>query len=162
MDEVRNQIEKSKMLATLKTVQLFISLSQSELEALADAMQAYDFRRDEVLIKQGDPGDNFYILCFGELVVLKKREDGGMDELMRLTEGCFGERALLENKPRAATIKAVTPGRVYTIAKEAFEEHLGSLSELMALYTQEVERQQMNEKIQFNDLEPMRTIGVGR
>ena len=85
-----------------------------------------------------------------------------MDELMRLTEGCFGERALLENKPRAATIKAVTPGRVYTIAKEAFEEHLGSLSELMALYTQEVERQQMNEKIQFNDLEPMRTIGVGR
>ena len=47
-------------------------------------------------------------------------------------------------------------------AKEAFEEPLGSLSELMALYTQEVERQQMNEKIQFNDLEPMRTIGVGR
>ncbi|QDZ23882.1 cGMP-dependent protein kinase [Chloropicon primus] len=161
MNEVRNQIEKSKMLATLKTVQLFISLSQSELEALADAMQAYDFRRDEILIKQGDPGDNFYILCFGELVVLKTQDDGRVDELMRLKEGCFGERALLENKPRAATIKAVTNGRVYTIAKEAFEEHLGSLSELMALYTQEVERQQMNEKIQFNDLQAMKTIGVG-
>ncbi len=41
LESVINQIEKSKMLATLKTVQLFISLSQSELEALADAMQAY-------------------------------------------------------------------------------------------------------------------------
>ena len=161
MDEVTYQIEKSKMLATLKTVQLFISLSQSELEALADAMQAYNFKRDEVLIKQGDPGDKFYILCFGELVVLKKTDEGVNLELMRLKEGCFGERALLENKPRAATIKAVTNGRVYTIGKEAFEEHLGSLSELMALHTQEVERQQMNEKIQFNDLQPMGTIGVG-
>ena len=136
------------MLATLKTVQLFISLSQSELEALADAMQAYNFKRDEVLIKQGDPGDKFYILCFGELVVLKKTDEGVNLELMRLKEGCFGERALLENKPRAATIKAVTNGRVYTIGKEAFEEHLGSLSELMALHTQEVERQQMKQKTQ--------------
>ena len=162
LEEVIYQIEKSKMLATLKTVQLFISLSQSELEELADAMQAYNFKRDEVLIKQGDAGDKFYILCFGELVVLKKTDEDGPElEMMRLKEGCFGERALLENKPRAATIKAVTNGRVYTIGKEAFEEHLGSLSELMALHTQEVERQQMNEKIQFHDLQPMRTIGVG-
>ncbi len=125
----------------------------------------YNFKREEILIKQGDPGDKFYILCFGELMVLKKEDNdagpGLGSEKMRLKEGCFGERALLENKPRAATIKAVTNGRVYTIGKEAFEEHLGSLSELMALHTQEVERQQMNEKIQFYDLQPMKTIGVG-
>ena len=38
----------------------------------------------------------------------------------------------------------------------------GSLSHLPNSLDIEVERQQMNEKIQFNDLEPMRTIGVGR
>ena len=162
LEEATSQIEKSKMLATLKTVKLFESLSRSELEALADAMKAYNFKKGEVLIQQGDHGDKFYILFFGELVVLKRENDGApYQEMMRFKEGCFGERALIENKPRAATVQAVTKGRVYVIGKEAFEEHLGSLSDLMQIHTKEVERKQMNKLIKFTDLTALRTIGVG-
>ena len=155
-------IEKAQMVHTLKDVSILQGLTLSEREALADAMEIYEFQPGETLIKQGDRGDTFFVLCQGEVAIYKRASSAAPEiELMRMTEGCFGERALLNDQPRAASVKSVTKGRVFTIGRASFEKHLGSLKELMQLHTQEMERQQMHGLIQYDELVPVRTIGVG-
>ena len=49
---------------------MFSTLSESELDDVVDAMQDYHAREGDVIIKEGDPGDCFYILEEGILLLL--------------------------------------------------------------------------------------------
>jgi cAMP-dependent protein kinase regulator len=73
-----------------------------------DAMEEEDFSDGDVVIKQGDKGDKFFIVSEGEVVVTQVSEsETDSKELARLREGSyFGEIALLTNKERLATITA--------------------------------------------------------
>ena len=155
-------MEKAQMVQTLKGVKILEGLTGTEMSQLANSMESSTFRAGETLIKQGDRGEKFFVLCKGEVAILKRASDNSPEiELMRMTEGCFGERALMNDEPRAASVKATTDGHVYVIDRVNFEKHLGSLKELMQLHTQELERFQMNRLIKYEDLVPVRTIGVG-
>lgn len=47
------------------------SLTDYERLTIADALQSSNFKKGDVIIKQGDPGDTFYIIVEGECVVTK-------------------------------------------------------------------------------------------
>jgi cAMP-dependent protein kinase regulator len=69
---------------------------------LADALKEEMFFSGDSVIKEGDPGDKFYILLEGEAVATK---EGYQDIFKEYQAGdYFGERALIHNEPRAATI----------------------------------------------------------
>lgn len=78
---------------------------------------------------QGEVGDGMYIITSGQAVVMRMETEGGEEkELMRLQQSTFfGERALLKNEPRAATVRAVGPLTTMFISREAFEHVLGPL-----------------------------------
>ena len=82
--------------------------AQTERETVIDAMEEEDFSDGDVVIKQGDKGDKFFIVSEGEVVVTQVSEsETDSKELARLREGSyFGEIALLTNKERLATITA--------------------------------------------------------
>lgn len=74
----------------------------------------------EVICRQGDPGDCMYVIQAGRAVVL--REEAG-DEVVvgELAVGdIFGEMAIFERQPRSATVRAVGKTRVLTLDKRAF------------------------------------------
>ena len=77
---------------------------------MADCLKTAVFPPGHVIIKQGDPGNEFYIIEEGEVVCTKE----GVDQpLCKLKVGdYFGEIALLTNQPRAATVAAVGLVRV--------------------------------------------------
>jgi cAMP-dependent protein kinase regulator len=76
-----------------------------ELTKLADALQEELFLSGEPIIKEGEKGDKFYIVLDGEAVATKA---GISDILKHYQPGdYFGERALLTNEPRAATIMTI-------------------------------------------------------
>ena len=81
---------------------LFSHLDESEHSDIFDAMYMDKFISGETIIRQGDHGDNFYIIHSGEVevivdsVVVKIIGEGGS----------FGELALIHGTPRAATVKA--------------------------------------------------------
>ena len=84
---------------------LFSHLDDSERSDIFDAMFAKEANEGEVIIQQGDEGDNFYIIDQGSVDIYVN----GTKVVEGLTEGAsFGELALIYGTPRAATVTAVT------------------------------------------------------
>jgi NTE family protein len=74
----------------------------------------------EVLFREGDPGDRFYIVESGELIVGRTRNDR-MVEIARCKTGEYvGEIALIQNIPRTATVTAAEDTVVWSLAGEDF------------------------------------------
>jgi hypothetical protein len=101
-------------LGLLRRLPMFAPLGAPQLEALARVLAPLSRPRGEVIIRQGDPGDRFYLVADGELAV----SAGGR---LRRGDG-FGEIALLRDIPRTATVTASTDVQLYSLAKEPFLE----------------------------------------
>ena len=75
---------------------------------------------DEAIIRQGEPGDAFFVIEEGEVIVERTAADGKSTELARLGPGeYFGEMALLNNDPRNATVTAA----VFTVTRKLTNDH---------------------------------------
>jgi len=85
-----------------------------------DAMFEKIAESGDYIIKQGDDGDNFYVIQKGIYNAFVKID--GEDKLVHTYEnkGSFGELALMYNMPRAATIQAVTPGSLWAMDRQTF------------------------------------------
>lgn len=104
----------------------FASLKPEELANVAGRLVLERFAAGSTVIRQGDEGDKFYIINQGTIDVLRD-EGGGNRKIATLREGdFFGETALLEDKPRNATIMAVDDLEVYTLDKKSFRDAIDS------------------------------------
>eukprot|EP00735_Rhodelphis_limneticus_P001946 TRINITY_DN1267_c0_g1::TRINITY_DN1267_c0_g1_i1::g.26800::m.26800 TRINITY_DN1267_c0_g1::TRINITY_DN1267_c0_g1_i1::g.26800 ORF type:complete len:782 (-),score=302.12,sp/P00516/KGP1_BOVIN/37.69/8e-131,sp/P00516/KGP1_BOVIN/32.73/3e-38,sp/P00516/KGP1_BOVIN/31.86/2e-10,Pkinase/PF00069.20/3.8e+03,Pkinase/PF00069.20/2.1e-68,cNMP_binding/PF00027.24/2e-18,cNMP_binding/PF00027.24/3.5e-20,cNMP_binding/PF00027.24/1.2e-18,Pkinase_Tyr/PF07714.12/7.3e+02,Pkinase_Tyr/PF07714.12/1.2e-31,Kinase-like/PF14531.1/5.7e+ len=119
----------------LHKIDLLKPLSEGHLTQLVDALETEEFPTGHVIIRQGDAGDKFFILMDGEVSVTQKVVKNGQEqenELLRLGRGAhFGERALLTNEPRAATVKCLTPAVCLSLGREEFVTMLGSLQDVL-------------------------------
>ena len=76
----------------------------------------------EAVFREGERGDRFYVVRSGTLEVTKTADDGTERPLRKLERGrSFGEIALLEGRPRTATIRALTQADVFSIDKGTFD-----------------------------------------
>eukprot|EP01039_Chlorochromonas_danica_P011259 gene11259-12558_t len=121
------------ILKTLKKVELLKCLNVTQMQRLIDLLNEASFRSGDYVIRQGEPGDTFYLLVSGQCDCTINQPDGNPPKVvMQLKEeSYFGERALLESKPRAANVIAVTDIKVLYIGKTAFEEVLGPLAQII-------------------------------
>ena len=83
---------------------------------IIDAMFEKKVDKDEMIIKEGDEGDNFYIIERGEFVALK----GDQEVFSYDNKGSFGELALMYNCPRAATVIAKSEGTLWCVDRLSF------------------------------------------
>ncbi|CAL1156629.1 unnamed protein product [Cladocopium goreaui] len=122
---------EAEYLKHLDKVDVLSPLKKEEKAALAKCLTEVSFVKGDVIFKQGDEGDSFYLLVDGTVEVVKdekatSRLQGAPDKAR-----FFGERALLKNEPRAATIKVVSPSaRTLMVDKQSFDMLLGPLEEL--------------------------------
>ena len=83
-------------------------LPRQELEQLAAMMQHRVYRRGEVVLHQGDPGQTLHVVCAGRLKVVVSSESGGEAVLAIVGPGdLVGDLALLDDGPRSASIVAL-------------------------------------------------------
>jgi cAMP-dependent protein kinase regulator len=73
----------------LEEVPLLKSLEAYERHKIADALESVTFNDGDVVIKQGDPGDNFYIIESGEATVTQVDEAGKEFALHSLKKGDY-------------------------------------------------------------------------
>jgi MFS family permease len=100
----------------LQAVSLFASLPETALERLAAGAERVHVRAEEDVVKQGEPGDRFYIVAAGEFGVTV---DGA--EVAILHEGdYFGEIALLREVPRTATVRARRDSTLLALDRDDF------------------------------------------
>uniref|UniRef100_T1IS03 cAMP-dependent protein kinase type II regulatory subunit n=1 Tax=Strigamia maritima TaxID=126957 RepID=T1IS03_STRMM len=116
--------QRKRLSEAVKGIFLFRSLDQEQMQDVLNAMFECKVGVDDYVIKQGDGGDNFYIIesgiynifvtCHNAEKYVGKYEDSGS----------FGELALMYNMPRAATIKAQTPGSLWAMDRPTFRRIL--------------------------------------
>jgi CRP-like cAMP-binding protein len=110
----------------LPTIPIFSDLSQSAFVALAEGMNFIRKEKDEVLVREGEVGDSFFVIATGRVRVTKRDETGSEVMLAHLGEGAFfGEMALLSGAPRAATITADEPCEILELKAQVLMELCG-------------------------------------
>ncbi|KAF9942130.1 hypothetical protein BGZ65_009280 [Modicella reniformis] len=116
----------------LETVPLLVSLEPYERHKIADALESVYFDDGQEVVKQGDQGDNFFIIESGEATVTKCNDAGVEYAIPGLRPGqYFGELALLNDMPRAATVRAKGRLKCATLGKRAFVRLLGPVVEII-------------------------------
>ncbi|DAZ97954.1 TPA: hypothetical protein N0F65_006379 [Lagenidium giganteum] len=109
-------LECAQMLKTALESVLFAGSSDEELDRVLLVMKRLVIDADEAVIRQGDPGDKFYVVQTGSLEVVVNNATVGF---LRAGDH-FGELALIYDAPRAATIKAATNAVLWTLDRDEF------------------------------------------
>lgn len=93
--------------------QAFQRIPPAHIAQVFAALRPVEARPGEEIVREGDPGDSYYIVTHGECEVLRRGADGGAQAVARLGAGrAFGEEALLSGEPRNATVRALSPARL--------------------------------------------------
>ncbi|MGI8793723.1 MAG: cyclic nucleotide-binding domain-containing protein [Acidimicrobiales bacterium] len=100
-------------------------LSLDALAELGSHCRAATTRKGQILVREGERGDEVFVVARGEVEVV--RGDGSaVTPLARLGPGrYFGETAVLHDVPRTATVRATTAGEVLVIDGERFRVVVG-------------------------------------
>lgn len=118
-----------QVVEVLGRVPLFRGLPRSDLERIADLAKPRDLEEGELLFREGDPGDRFYIVFSGSVEILKERPMGDHERLaVRRPGEAFGEMSLLNDAPRSASVKGLETTRLLAVSKQDFDELLGGES----------------------------------
>ncbi|EEP77113.1 cAMP-dependent protein kinase regulatory subunit [Uncinocarpus reesii 1704] len=115
--------------AFLEEVPLLSSLKPYERSKIADALDTIKYPAEHTIIAEGDPGDAFYLLESGEAAAYKRGIDGPTKHYKR--GDYFGELALLDDKPRQASVIAKTDVKVAQLGRDGFKRLLGPVEDIM-------------------------------
>ncbi len=111
-------------------MKVFYGMPRERLEEIASRMERRSYAPGDAVIKQNEEADSFYIICQGHIAVSIEK-DG--EELVISREGpgdCFGEKSLLENRRRTASISALDNLEVLRMTAEDFTALSLALPEL--------------------------------
>lgn len=103
---------------------LFSGLAESDLEWLSQHAQPISVKAGDMLIEEGAPGDSAYIVIDGEFEIIKKSNNQDIVIALRETGAVIGEMALIDNAPRAASVRATCDGNLLKISEETFHQFL--------------------------------------
>lgn len=112
----------------------FKGLKDEELREIADLTEIHTYPPGHVLCQEGAYEDVFYIVAEGNVLISKKIADEETEHVLRIGEkgDLVGEMALIQNAPRAATVRTTTECTVLEMQKRDFETIL-SRSPAMAI-----------------------------
>jgi CRP-like cAMP-binding protein len=110
----------------MRDVPLFAGLLPSEVDRIALVMHPVHVAAGDVVCSEGEPGHEFYVIAAGEVAV----ERGG-ETVAKLTAGDhFGELALVDHRPRSATVRALTDTELYVLHEPSFDALLNEVPAL--------------------------------
>ncbi|KAI5717800.1 hypothetical protein M8J77_011366 [Diaphorina citri] len=117
----------------LSRVSILESLEKWERLTVADSLEPVSFQDKEAIVRQGQPGDDFYIIVEGTALVLQNTvEEESPVEVGKLgPSDYFGEIALLLDRPRAATVVAKGPLKCVKLDRARFERVLGPCADIL-------------------------------
>ena len=122
MPKTAEEIERIK--AAVRANFLFQHLNETQAQQVYDVMKRVPVKKGEVVIRQGDAGDWFYVVDAGEFAVTLSQAGKQVEILKYTTQGgtnpCFGELALMYSKPRAATVTAAKDGVLWAMDRRSF------------------------------------------
>ena len=146
-------LNKNTIFENLSKIFLFKSFSQLKLYKLLDLINVEKYKKGTKIITEGKIGDKFYIVKKGQVEVYQRtiylRTLNPMEY--------FGERALLMNEVRSATVIAKEDVELYSLDKDSFKSNLSNMMENylhISLYLHD-------ETVSLDDLLFIKELGKG-
>jgi arginine/lysine/ornithine decarboxylase len=112
----------SLALDLLRSVPLFSILDAKIIRSLVPQMEKQIFPAEKVIFQEGEPGEYFYIVAYGEIEIIK-------DGIIINAHGrgnFFGEISLWNNTNRTATARAIKNSELFSLHRHYFLEAIGS------------------------------------
>lgn len=111
--------------AILRRCALFEHANENALAELARRLRRRQFRRNEVIFHQGDPGDSLHVVNSGAVKIVLPSPEGMEAIIATLRPGAFfGELSLLDGAPRSATAVALEATETLALPRDAFRDLL--------------------------------------
>ena len=124
VSEIQSSQSANWMHHLLKT-KTFLRLPTSSIDGLFRSIEEIKVKSGDQLVRQGDPGDYYYIIQAGQCRISRTADNGEEIALAELDEGeCFGEEALISDKPRNANAIMMTGGVLMRLSREDFKKLL--------------------------------------
>ena len=120
------RVSRDEKIRHLEKVPFLAECTQRQLRAVAALSKVVEMPAGSVLMRAGEPGDEFFVIIDGAAMVEispRKRRRMGPGEFV-------GEMSLLDGEPRSATVRAETDMRLLVILRRNFQTLLTEVPEL--------------------------------
>ncbi|EZG50652.1 CGMP-dependent protein kinase [Gregarina niphandrodes] len=153
-NDIDATIESNHKRSIILKMYIFRYLSELQVELLINAFKEVIYNQGDNIVIEGEMGSTFYIIKNGEVVITQNNK-----RLRTLNKhDYFGERALLYDEPRSATVTCLShQAELWVVDKSVF---LQIIEGPMLIHLEERIRLQ-DTKVQFNDLQVIQTVGRG-
>jgi|MDSY01.2.fsa_nt_gb CRP-like cAMP-binding protein len=119
--------QTEEVMEFLQKLDILANLDDAQMEVVASAVIAQDFRAGEKVFSEGDEGNIFYMIQSGSVAVRTIKP--GMDDVRIMAGNYFGDAALTTGEARNATIECVEPCRLLLLSREDFDKVSASVGE---------------------------------
>lgn len=121
----------TRRLTLLREIELFNEAKDADLLHMLDDFRLREFKKDELIFHQGDESREVYIVLKGKVRVYKISPAGNETSIAIFsTHDIIGEYAALDNLPRSASAKALSPVSLLSMSQEQFLYHLRAVNGL--------------------------------
>lgn len=111
----------ARRVALLRTMPIFVDLSERDLAGLAADLRAKEYAKDELIFRQGDESREIYFVRKGKVRIYKISPNGNETSIAIFsTNDVIGELAAIDQEPRSASAKAMTPVSLLSMSQERF------------------------------------------
>jgi CRP-like cAMP-binding protein len=122
VSEIATQQSSNWMIRMLQS-ELFGTLPATNIQKIFARMEEIQANADEVIVRQGEPGDHYYVVEEGYCEVTRHIAGGNDIHLADLRPGdAFGETALIAGGERNASVTMLSDGRLMRLHKDDFNE----------------------------------------
>ncbi|XP_071398746.1 cGMP-dependent protein kinase 1, partial [Centroberyx affinis] len=157
----KSKKKREQLMGFLKTSRTLKDLNDVQLSKIIDSMEEVKYQDKNVIVREGDEANTFYIILKGEVLVTKN-VNGHQKQIRSMGKGeHFGEQALIREVLRTATCTADGPVTCFSIDKEVFEEtipveHLELFDDSKVLQEADApEKSSPSSSLKFKDLVPV-------
>ncbi len=113
---IQREVDEMNRLLELRRVPLFCHLSLDELQAIAQQTELLGFLPGEIVVREGEPGEELYVLIEGEVdALIGYGTPGEFCASHLVAPTSFGELSVIDGAPRSATIRVTHEARLLAL-----------------------------------------------
>jgi CRP-like cAMP-binding protein len=126
INELTSNSDDNDWMTSILQTKIFQRVPPINIQIMFTKLQSIPVRKGEIIFRQDQEGDFFYLIKSGQCAVLRIRDpEEGLRLIAELGPGQgFGEEALLSEKPRNATIQMLSDGALLRLSRSDFNELL--------------------------------------
>jgi len=123
---METKVTRERLITFLLETPMFEKLEPSEIMEIIHIVEVEMYKAGDIIFKEGDTGNAWYVLYHGAVDVLKHGDSGEKKITSLGPQACFGEISILDGSPRSATIRAAEDSVVFRVSRDAFAELIDS------------------------------------